>query len=212
MKQGGSFLTKAVWMAVASVLLGMGLVALAALLFSPARLEGGMARWLPVPLRSSLRADYTPDEGVLAIPAMQMSLVEDVIHDQAGKTVEPVIGQGKTWADELQKPIQTITPPVATTMPQPTLPLAALTASVSPTREIPRSTQETKATLLSSDTPTTTPTLGVQTATIPVYPPPRTSTPAGFTPTNGSTATRLPATSTPHLLTSTPTATPRSYP
>jgi hypothetical protein len=183
------------WVVLLIFLLGLGLYALGLLLLSPGRLERGVARWLPVPLHSVVGADYGKDEISLVVPPIQMSLMDQAIHDQAAPTRLPIFETQGESAVIPETPSLTVTHTATHTLTPTqktattTLTLTLLVGSPTPSQTIaPTVTPQETATLSGiSPTPTT-----------PYYPPPPTETRAPTHTERPPSPTPKPPTPTPH--------------
>lgn len=143
-----------IWTATFITLLALGLILLALLMFSP---EWFLIRdaWLPVPLHSLLRADYSADPRGSFIPAAQIDLIDQVIKDQVRPTGE-LPSQMAPLSSLLLTPVATITPQffeLTQTLGAPATPVNQVTATQPPAQPSPTLLAAT-ATLQSSATST----------------------------------------------------------
>lgn len=163
-------------------------------------------RILPLTLRADLRADYSAEQRVAAIPAVSLSLIRQAVQDRQPS------GSPADALRLLEAPVPTPTPagpyraptlPPSSTLPTqvpaqpsptptpsllPATPTLASTATASPTpsttlddrpTRTPKPTKTPKATHtpLPTQTPLPTATLALPTPTAPAYPPPATPPP-----------------------------------
>lgn len=203
------------WLFFFIALLLLSVLCLAMSLFYPPWWSGSGSRWIPVGLRSVLKADYSADASVASLPQVGIGLIANAINDQPEASGLPE--RMATVVGNLQTPVPTVTPYIfgpGTATPglaaTPTLPGPAPTraqASATPgSTQGPHPTLTLTQTLIVYFTPTSSP-AGGETPIGPTSTPrPHTSTPVP------PTATSRPPTSTSAPPTHTPLPPPTSTP